>query len=56
MKRHLLFILVLITVLAKAQQPPVKINGIPQLLYWENSPISVSLKAGVLEIEAGHVS
>jgi hypothetical protein len=53
MKRHLLIILVLITLLAKAQQPPVKINGIPQLLYWENTPNSVSLKAGVLEIEAG---
>jgi uncharacterized protein len=53
MKRHLLIILVLITVLAKAQQQPVQINGIPQLLQWENKPLSVSLKAGVLEIEAG---
>jgi regulation of enolase protein 1 (concanavalin A-like superfamily) len=36
-----------------AQQQPVKITGIPQLLKWENTPNSVSLKAGVLEIEAG---
>lgn len=36
-----------------AQQQPVKITGIPQLLQWENTPNSVSLKAGVLEIEAG---
>ncbi|CAN1497439.1 COG3506 Uncharacterized conserved protein [Spirosomataceae bacterium] len=55
MKRLILFCFVLTTMLskAKAQQAPVKINGVPQLLYWENTPNSVSLKAGVLEIEAG---
>lgn len=55
MKRQLLFLFVFLNTFtaANAQQQPVKINGIPQLLYWENSPNSVSLKAGVLEIEAG---
>lgn len=55
MKRQLLFLFVFLNTFTatNAQQQPVKINGIPQLLYWENSPNSVSLKAGVLEIEAG---
>ena len=54
MNKCLRLILALVSIIygANAQQP-VKITGIPQILYWENSPNSVSLKAGVLEIEAG---
>lgn len=54
--KGLLFFTCVWTIFAKtcfAQQQPVQINGIPQLLQWENKPLSVSLKAGVLEIEAG---
>lgn len=49
----LTFVWVILTKTSFAQQQPVQINGIPQLLQWENKPLSVSLKAGVLEIEAG---
>ncbi len=54
--KRLLFLISIWIFLAKAsfaQQQPVQINGIPQLLQWENKPLSVLLKAGVLEIEAG---
>jgi uncharacterized protein len=34
-------------------QKTVKINAIPSLLTWENEPKSVTLKEGILEIEAG---
>ncbi len=54
MKRLLLLLLVFVGIIKTTNaQQPVKINGIPKLLYWENTPNSVSLKAGVLEIEAG---
>lgn len=54
MKRLLFLVLIFVGIIKTTNaQQPVKINGIPQLLYWENTPNSVSLKAGVLEIEAG---
>jgi uncharacterized protein len=47
------FVWIFVAKTSLAQNQPVQINGIPQLLQWENKPMSVSLKAGVLEIEAG---